>query len=115
LTGEARWWNQPSLNSSETALSIDVGYYLTPNLRAYLGYSFGAVNDRDFGDSRSAGGVFFGITVKLNELFDGFGLQKLPPPAIAPESPTTAAALVRQTDAATIAHPTEANAPAEAI
>ncbi|MBE9028858.1 TonB-dependent receptor [filamentous cyanobacterium LEGE 11480] len=80
LTGEARWWNQANLDSSEMAFSADVGYYLTPNLRASVGYGFGRVKDRDFGDDRSSGGLFVGLTVKLNELFDGFGLQKVPEP-----------------------------------
>ncbi len=101
LTGEARWWNQPSLNSSESAFSIDVGYYLTPNLRASVGYSFGAVNDRDFGNQRSAGGVFFGLTVKLNELFDGFGLQKLPPPAVTDPEAITAVKPANESSATT--------------
>jgi hypothetical protein len=34
------------------------------------------VRDREFDTSRSAGGAYLGLTFKLNELFDGFGLQK---------------------------------------
>jgi hypothetical protein len=48
------------------------------------GYSFGRVRDRDFGDSRSAGGPYLGVTFKVNKLFDGFGLQK-PPLTILPQ------------------------------
>lgn len=80
LVGEARWINQPSENHSETGFVAEAGYYLTPNLRLSAGYAFGQVNDDDFSGSRSAGGAYFGLTVKLNELFDGFGLQK-PVPA----------------------------------
>lgn len=76
LVGEARWITQPGLNFSETAFLLEAGYYLTPNLRLAGGYSFGTVNDRDFSGSRSDGGLYLGLTVKLNELFDGFGLQK---------------------------------------
>ena len=79
LVGEARLLNQPTAGYSETGLVGEVGYYLTPNLRLAAGYSTGAVNiDRDFSGSRSVGGLYAGVTVKLNELFDGFGLQKTP-------------------------------------
>ena len=61
------------------ALVTEAGYYLTPNLRVAGGYSFGNVNDRDFGD-RHKGGFYIGLQLKLNELFSGFGLQKVVPP-----------------------------------
>jgi hypothetical protein len=80
VVGEARWINQPSEGFSETGFVVEAGYYLTPNLRIAAGYSFGRVNDRDFDGSRSAGGPYIGVTVKLNELFSGFGLQKVAPP-----------------------------------
>jgi outer membrane protein OmpA-like peptidoglycan-associated protein len=80
LVGETRMLNQPTAGYSEIGLVGEVGYYLTPDLRLALGYSSGSINtDRDFNGSRSAGGLYAGITVKLNELFDGFGLQKTPP------------------------------------
>ncbi len=80
LVGETRFLNQPTAGYSELGLVGEVGYYLTPNLRLAAGYSSGSVNvDRDFNGSRSTGGLYAGITVKLNELFDGFGLQKTPP------------------------------------
>lgn len=80
LVGETRLLNQPTAGYSELGLVGEVGYYLTPNLRLAAGYSSGSVNvDRDFSGSRSAGGLYAGITVKLNELFDGFGLQNTPP------------------------------------
>lgn len=85
LVGEARWIDQPSANHSETGFVIESGYYVTPNLRLSAGYAFGNVDDRDFSGSRSAGGFYVGLTVKLNELFDGFGLQK-PTPAQQQES-----------------------------
>jgi hypothetical protein len=88
LTGEARWLNQSTANTSEFGLSLETGYYLSPNLRVAAGYSFGRVRDRDFGDSRSAGGPYLGLTFKINELFDGFGLQRAPritTPPVKPE------------------------------
>ncbi|MEA5602054.1 TonB-dependent receptor [Nostoc sp. UHCC 0252] len=74
LVGEARVISQSSY--SETGFVLETGYYLTPNLRVSAGYVFGKVDDRDFSGTRSAGGAYLGISVKLNELFDGFGQQK---------------------------------------
>ena len=74
LVGEARFINQSDY--SETGFVIEAGYYLTPNLRLAAGYVFGKVDDRDFSGTRSAGGPYLGLTLKLNELFDGFGQQK---------------------------------------
>jgi hypothetical protein len=80
VVGEARWINQPSAGYSETGLVLETGYYLTPNLRLAGGYVFGNVKDDGFSGSRSSSGPYLGLTVKLNELFDGFGLQKVAPP-----------------------------------
>jgi hypothetical protein len=81
LVAEGRWIGQGSLGFNEFGVMAEVGYYLTPNLRISAGYSSGSVNnDRDFSGSRSAGGPYLGVTFKLNELFDGFGLQKVAPP-----------------------------------
>jgi hypothetical protein len=77
LVGEARLISQSSYK--ETGFVVETGYYLTPNLRLSAGYVFGKVDDRDFSGTRSAGGAYLGITVKLNELFDGFGQQKIAP------------------------------------
>jgi hypothetical protein len=74
LVGEARVISQSSY--SETGFVVETGYYLTPNLRVSAGYVFGKVDDRDFSGTRSAGGAYLGVSVKLNELFDGFGQQK---------------------------------------
>lgn len=110
LVGEARWINQSNIGYSETGVNIEAGYYMTPNLRLSAGYGFGRASDRDFSGSRSVSGPYLGLTVKLNELFDGFGLQKKPPrqqqeSQVKPVAtqPTTPAA---QADAAT---PTPAN------
>ena len=78
LVGEARWINQSS-NYTETGLVAEVGYYLTPNMRLAAGYTLGNVDDRDFSGSRSAGGPYLALTFKINELFNGFGLQKVTP------------------------------------
>jgi hypothetical protein len=80
LVAEARWINQSATNFSEFGGVIEAGYYLTPNLRLSAGYALGRVNDRDFDGSRSAGGPYVGLTIKVNELFNGFGLQKVAPP-----------------------------------
>jgi hypothetical protein len=80
FVGEARWISQPQAGYSEMGAVAEVGYYLSPNLRLAAGYSFGHINDRDFGGTRAAGGAYLGLTVKVNELFDGFGLQKVVPP-----------------------------------
>ncbi|MBD2436282.1 TonB-dependent receptor [Nostoc sp. FACHB-110] len=77
VVGEARWIGQS--NYSETGFVIETGYYLSPNLRLAAGYVLGNVDDRDFSGTRSAGGPYLGLTLKLNELFDGFGQQKIPP------------------------------------
>jgi hypothetical protein len=78
ITGEARLIGQRSLNYHELGWALEAGYYLTPNLRLSAGYSFGKVSDRDFSGTRSAGGPYLGVTVKVNDLFNGFGLQKVP-------------------------------------
>ncbi len=80
LVGEGRWINQTQTGYKETGLLVELGYYITPNLRLAAGYAFGKVDDRDFDGARSAGGPYLGLTVKLNELFSGFGLQKVAPP-----------------------------------
>lgn len=74
VVGEARWIGQS--NYTETGFVVEAGYYLSPNLRLSAGYVFGKVDDRDFSATRSAGGAYLGFTVKINELFDGFGQQK---------------------------------------
>ncbi len=75
VAGEARWLNQPTANFSEWGWAGELGYYLNPDLRAYLGYSFGSADDRDFGGFRSDGGVYGGVNLKVNRLFNGFGIQ----------------------------------------
>ncbi len=79
VVGAIRWINQSVTGFNELGYALEAGYYMTPNLRLGLGYSFGKANDPDAGD-RSRGGLYFGIQFKLNELFDGFGLQKTAPP-----------------------------------
>ena len=57
-------------------MAVEGGYYLTPDLRMGVGYAFGSVDDRDFTGYRSTGGLYLNVSLKLNELFGGFGLQK---------------------------------------
>ncbi len=98
LVGEARWIGQPAAGFNETGFLVEAGYYITPNLRLSGGYSFGSVDDRDFTGSRSAGGFYAGLTIKLNDLFDGFGLQKIAPPQ-PPESQSNPVAATPPTTA----------------
>ncbi len=79
LVGEARWISQPTADYTELGWLAEVGYTVTPNLRLAVGYSFGKVDDRDFSGSRSAGGVYFGLSLKLNDLLSDFGRQKPSP------------------------------------
>ena len=76
LVGDVRWIGQPSAGYGSRGFVIETGYYATPDLRLALGYSFGHVGDHDFTGSRSSGGVFLGFTAKVNQLFDGFGLER---------------------------------------
>lgn len=77
LTGGIRWLGQPTANYSEVGWIGEVGFQATPGLRISAGYSSGEVNnDRDFSGSRSAGGFYFGAMLKLDHLFEGFGLQQ---------------------------------------
>ncbi|NER81831.1 MAG: TonB-dependent receptor, partial [Leptolyngbya sp. SIO1D8] len=80
ITGEVRWIGS-SAGYSEFGTALELGYYMTPDLRLYAGYSLGGAYDRDFsGANRSASGPYIGITAKLNSLFDGFGIQEVAPP-----------------------------------
>lgn len=87
LAAEVRWIGQPSVNFGELGLALEGGYYLSPDLRAYVGYSFGRVSDNDFTGFRSRGGVYFGITLKVNELWEGFGRQTPQPRTETAEAP----------------------------
>jgi len=79
--GEVRWIGQSLTGFNEVGFLLEAGYYLTPNLRVAAGYSFGDINnDRDFNGSRSQGGFYATLSFKVNELFNGFGLQKVAPP-----------------------------------
>ncbi len=80
-TGEFRWLNQGSANYGETGFLGELGYYVNPNLRLAGGYSLGRASDRDFDGSRTVGGPYFGVSLKLDNLFQGFGLQNWPEPA----------------------------------
>ncbi len=79
VVGAIRSITQTTTGFNEIGWALEAGYYLTPNLRVGAGYSFGRASDPDVGD-RSRGGFYAGLQFKLNELFDGFGLQKTAPP-----------------------------------
>jgi hypothetical protein len=83
IGGEVRWIGQPAIGYNETGFAIEAGYYLTPDVRLGVGYSFGGANDGTFtggGGYRSASGPYFGITAKVNQLFNQFGIQPVSPP-----------------------------------
>jgi hypothetical protein len=87
---EGRVIGQPDAGYTELGAAVELGYYLTPDLRFGIGYSFGSVSDRDFSGYRSDQGLYFGVTMKVNELLRGFGRQRPvpsePDPADASES-----------------------------
>jgi hypothetical protein len=86
LVADGRVITQPNQGYTETGLAIEAGYYLTPNLRLSGGYGLGRVDDPTIsGGNRAANGAYLGFTIKVNELFNGFGLQKATP-AQQPES-----------------------------
>ncbi len=89
IAAEARWLGQTNTGFNETGWAIEAGYYLNPNLRLSTGYSFGRANDRDLTGSRTASGLYFGLTLKVNELLNGFGLQTIPQPKPQPQTATT--------------------------
>ncbi|OKH49254.1 hypothetical protein NIES2101_21300 [Calothrix sp. HK-06] len=102
LAVEGRWIGQDSNSNNsytEYGLAVESGYYLTPDLRLAAGYSFGSVDvngDRDFSGYRSEGGFYVNVSLKLNELLGGFGLQK-PVPKQQQESVVQPVSAVNQT------------------
>ena len=78
LVAEGRMIWQPSANYTESGFLVEAGYYVTPELRMSAGYVFGRADDEDFTGTRSAGGPYLGVTVKLNSLLDGFGQHRAP-------------------------------------
>ena len=68
-------------NYDEVGFALELGHYFTPDMRLGVGYSFGSAHDRSLGGRgyRSAKGIYFGITFKVNELWDQFGLQQVAP------------------------------------
>lgn len=82
LVGEVRWISQPSANYNEFGFLLEAGYYITPELRVYAGYSLGKVDDDDFDASRSSNSPYVGVMVKFNGLFQGLNQTK---PQLTPE------------------------------
>ena len=80
LAVEGRWIGQFTEDYNEFGVAVEAGYYLTPDFRVGVGYAFGSADDRDFTGYRSAGGPYLNISFKVNELFGGFGRQKVAPP-----------------------------------
>jgi hypothetical protein len=81
LVADGRVITEPNFGYTEVGLALEAGYYIDPNLRLSAGYGFGRVDDPTItGGSRVASGAYLGLTIKINELFNGFGLQKTTPP-----------------------------------
>ncbi|MEL6381231.1 MAG: TonB-dependent receptor [Cyanobacteria bacterium J06626_18] len=82
ILGEVRYITQPEADYNEIGTSVELGYYLTPDLRLGVGYSFGAADNDGFGGGgyRSASGPYLGIQFKVNELLNDFGLQDVASP-----------------------------------
>jgi hypothetical protein len=80
LAVEGRWIGQLTQDYNEFGVAVEAGYYLTPDFRIGVGYAFGSADDRDFTGYRSAGGPYLNVSFKVNELFGGFGRQKVAPP-----------------------------------
>ncbi|MEL6928344.1 MAG: hypothetical protein AAFO95_06905 [Cyanobacteria bacterium J06600_6] len=78
LVAEGRGIWQPDAGYTESGFVLESGYYLTPEFRLSAGYVFGKADDEDFTGTRSAGGPYMGLTVKLNSLLDGFGQHSQP-------------------------------------
>ncbi len=108
VAAEARWISQPTADFDELGWAAELGYYLSPDLRVYLGYSFGSVDDRDFSGYRSEGGIYGGLNFKVNRLFNDFGVQ-VPVPK---EREVQAEAAL---PAGAIAEPSPYEAPVEAV
>jgi len=81
ILGEVRYITQPEASFNEIGTSVELGYYLTPDLRLGVGYSFGSADNDGFGGGgyRSASGPYFGVQLKVNELLNDFGLQPVTP------------------------------------
>lgn len=77
ITGDVRWLNQFASGRNELGAALEAGYYLSPNLRLSAGYSLGVSDDPN--GRRSADGPYVGLTLKLNDLFGGFGRQDVAP------------------------------------
>ena len=71
---EGRWLDQRTAGFSAAGFSLEGGYWMTPDFRLAAGYGFGKADDKDFYGARSNGGLFFGISAKISDLF-GFGRQ----------------------------------------
>ena len=69
---------QSNSNFNEFGTLLELGYYMTPNLRLATGFSFGQATDIDFNGTRSRGGPYISISAKLDDLF-GFGKQPVAP------------------------------------
>ena len=78
IAAEGRWIRQSNSGFNEFGYLLELGYYMTPNLRLAAGFSFGGADDIDFNGSRSRGGPYLSIIAKLDDLF-GFGKQPIAP------------------------------------
>jgi hypothetical protein len=109
---EVRWISQSVTGFDEVGLAAELGYYLNPNLRIALGYNFGQANDRDL--NRNRDGVYVTLSLKLDQLFNGFGIQ-LPDRKVAPpqQQESLIQPVVNQPSTPTSVLPTSSNTSAQ--
>lgn len=79
VAGDVRWIGQTDSGFNETGFALELGYYVTPDLRLGVGYSFGAVDDDGFEGYRSDGGPYLAVNLKVNELLQRFGAPDISP------------------------------------
>ena len=76
VLAEGRWISEPAAGYGNRGEHVEVGYYVSPDLRLGVGYSFGRLDDPDFNGTHSEGGFTLGLTAKVDQLFGGFGVQR---------------------------------------
>lgn len=76
VLAEGRWISEPAAGYGSRGARLELGYYVSPDLRLGAGYSFGRLSDRDFSGTRSEGGWTLGLTAKVDQLLGGFGVQR---------------------------------------
>lgn len=113
ISGEARWFGGLG-DYSELGYALEAGYYPSPDMRIYGGYSGGGAYDDDFGVNRSASGFYLGVSAKINSLFDGWGLQDIAPEQQQESAQESQEPVIFFEDTTDIIFPGETHTPEEA-